>query len=167
MAIFQNNEHHADETVRRTFTPADRNFLLNLQAELNTQSNMGNADPVFWVLKGTQSVVTGNSTDIEMEVTDGATEQTDEVETLCGALAREFPCADISYSEVNEELYTPDRFMTWKNGQKVKDAFGRKLDPNCLDPETIRTCIDVISGIQVHTLPEAKQALQKLLEQSA
>ena len=105
-------------------------------------------------------------TDIEMEVTDGATEQTDEVETLCGALAREFPGADISYSEVNEELYTPDRFMTWKNGQKVKDAFGRKLDPDCLDPETIRTCIDVISGIQVHTLPEAKQALQKLLEQS-
>lgn len=105
-------------------------------------------------------------TDIEMEVTDGATEQTDEVETLCGALAREFPCADISYSEVNEELYTPDRFMTWKNGQKVKDAFGRKLDPDCLDPETIRTCIDVISSIQVHTLPEAKQALQKLLEQS-
>ena len=105
-------------------------------------------------------------TDIEMEVTDGATEQTDEVETLCGALAREFPGADISYSEVNEELYTPDRFMTWKNGQKDKDAFGRKLDPNCLDPETIRTCTNVISGIQVHTLPEAKQALQKLLEHS-
>lgn len=105
-------------------------------------------------------------TDIEMEVTDGATEQTDEVETLCGALAREFPDADISYSEVNEEPYTPDRFMTWKNGQKVKDAFGRKLDPDCLDPETIRTCIDVISSIQVHTLPEAKQALQKLLEQA-
>lgn len=105
-------------------------------------------------------------TDIEMEVTDGATEQTDEVETLCSALSREFPGADISYSEVNEELYTPDRFMTWKDGQKVKDAFGRKLDPDCLDPETIRTCIDVISGIQVHTLPEAKQALQKLLEQS-
>ena len=106
------------------------------------------------------------ATDIEMEVTDGATEQTDEVETLCGALAREFPDADISYSEVNEELYTPDRFVAWKDGQKVKEAFGRKLDPDCLDPETIRTCIDVISGIQVHTLPEAKQALQKLLEQS-
>ena len=106
------------------------------------------------------------ATDIEMEVTDGATEQTDEVETLCGALAREFPDADISYSEVNEELYTPDRFVAWKDGQKVKEAFGRKLDPDCLDPETIRTCIDVISGIQVHTLPEAKQALQKLLKQS-
>ena len=106
------------------------------------------------------------ATDIEMEVTDGATEQTDEVETLCGALAREFPDADISYSEINEELYTPDRFVTWKDGQKVKESFGRKLDPDCLDPETIRTCIDVISSIQVHTLPEAKEALQKLLEQS-
>lgn len=105
-------------------------------------------------------------TDIEMEVTDGATEQTDEVETLCGALAREFSDADISYSEINEELYTPDRFVTWKDGQKVKESFGRKLDPDCLDPETIRTCIDVISDIQVHTLPEAKEALQKLLEQS-
>lgn len=106
------------------------------------------------------------TTGVEMEVTDGATEQTNEVETLCGALAREFPDADISYSEINEELYTPDRFMTWKNGQKVKDALGRKLDPDCLDPETIRTCIDVISSIQVHTLPEAKETLQKLLEQS-
>lgn len=65
MAIFQENEHHADETVRRTFTPADRNFLLNLQAELNTQSDMGNANPVFWVLKGTQSVVTGDSTNAD------------------------------------------------------------------------------------------------------
>lgn len=106
------------------------------------------------------------ATDIEMEVTDGATEQTEEVETLCRTLARDFPDADISYREVNEELYTPDRFITWKNGQKVKDALGRKLDPDCLDPETIRTCIDVISSIQVHTLPEAKEALQKLLEQS-
>ena len=60
MAIFQDNEHHTDETVRRTFTPADRVFLQALQKELNTQSNMGNADPVFWVLKGTQSVVTVN-----------------------------------------------------------------------------------------------------------
>lgn len=106
------------------------------------------------------------ATGIEMEVTDGTTEQTDEVETLCRTLAREFPDADISYSEINEELYTPDRLVTWKNGQKVKDALGRRLDPDCLDPETIRTCIDVISSIQVHTLPEAKQALQKLLEQS-
>lgn len=61
MAIFQDNEHHADKTVRRTFTPADRVFLQALQKELNTQSSMGNADPVFWVLKGTQSVVTGDS----------------------------------------------------------------------------------------------------------
>lgn len=106
------------------------------------------------------------ATSVEMEVTDGATEQTDEVETLCGTLAREFPDADISYSEINEELYTPDRSMTWKNGQKVKDAFGRKLDPDCLDPETIRTCIDVISSISVHDLFKAKQALHKLLEQS-
>lgn len=106
------------------------------------------------------------TTGVEMEVTDGATEQTNEVETLCATLAREFSDADISYSEINEELYTPDRFMTWKNGQKVKDALGRKLDPDCLDPETIRTCIDVIASIQVHTLPEAKEALQKLLEQS-
>lgn len=106
------------------------------------------------------------ATSIEMEVTDGATEQTNEVETLCSTLAREFPDADISYSEINEELYIPDRLVTWKNGQKVKDAFGRKLDPDSLDPETIRTCIDIISSIQVHTLPEAKEALHSLLNQT-
>lgn len=58
------------------------------------------------------------ATDIEMEVTDGATEQTEEVETLCRTLARDFPDADISYREVNEELYTPDRFMT--HGRTVR-----------------------------------------------
>ena len=65
MAIFKNNEHHADETVRRNFTPADRVFLQALQKELNTQSSMGNADPVFWVLKGTQSVVVSDSTNAD------------------------------------------------------------------------------------------------------
>ena len=65
MAIFQDNEHHTDETARRTFTPADRVFLQTLQKELNTQSSMGNADPVFWVLKGTQSVVVSDSTNAD------------------------------------------------------------------------------------------------------
>lgn len=56
MAIFQENKHHADTIKKEPMTPEDIAFLCSLQTELNTQDNMGNADPVFWVIKGSKFV---------------------------------------------------------------------------------------------------------------
>lgn len=48
MAQFQKREYHPDETKKRAITKDDISFLKTLQTELNTQPNMGNADPVYW-----------------------------------------------------------------------------------------------------------------------
>lgn len=51
MAQFQKNIYHKDTIEKRPITLEDLQFLQNLQKELNTQDNMGNADPEFWVIQ--------------------------------------------------------------------------------------------------------------------
>lgn len=48
MARFQERVYHPDATKKRVLTAADVLFLSELQKELNTQPNMGNADPLYW-----------------------------------------------------------------------------------------------------------------------
>lgn len=50
MAIFQETKRHEDTIRKQPITADDIQFLRRLQTELNTQDNMGNADPVFWVV---------------------------------------------------------------------------------------------------------------------
>lgn len=50
MAQFQERIYHSDKTEKHTLTTGDVMFLAELQKELNTQPNMGNADPVFWAI---------------------------------------------------------------------------------------------------------------------
>lgn len=56
MAVFQKNQHHEDTVEKTPISYNDIQFLRELQTELNTQDNMGNADPVFWVIKGKKAV---------------------------------------------------------------------------------------------------------------
>lgn len=48
MARFQERIYHDDTTEKRPLSQTDLSFLAELQKELNTQPNMGNADPLFW-----------------------------------------------------------------------------------------------------------------------
>lgn len=48
MAKFQERQYHPDKTEKHVLTTADVLFLTELQKELNTQPNMGNADPIYW-----------------------------------------------------------------------------------------------------------------------
>lgn len=48
MARFQKREYHEDKTEKHVLTTEDVAFLSELQKELNTQPNMGNADPLYW-----------------------------------------------------------------------------------------------------------------------
>ena len=48
MAQFQKREYHPDTTGKHVLTAEDVLFLHELQKELNTQPNMGNADPLYW-----------------------------------------------------------------------------------------------------------------------
>ncbi len=57
MAIFQKTRPHADTVKKHSITHEDLKFLIELQAELNTQDNMGNADPLFWAIKETEETL--------------------------------------------------------------------------------------------------------------
>lgn len=54
MATFQEERHYADSITKHPISAEDVEFLKKLQTELNTQSARGNAQPVFWVIKGQQ-----------------------------------------------------------------------------------------------------------------
>lgn len=54
MAYYQSTTPHDDVTPRRPLTQDDIAFLTELQTLLNTQDNMGQADPRFWVIKDSQ-----------------------------------------------------------------------------------------------------------------
>lgn len=54
MAYYHKLEHHKDKTPKHKITEEEREFLRGLQKELNTQDNLGQADPRFWVIEGTK-----------------------------------------------------------------------------------------------------------------
>ncbi|HCL03099.1 MAG TPA: hypothetical protein DHW61_11950 [Lachnoclostridium phytofermentans] len=47
-------KYHEDTTEKHDITEEEIQFLLNLQAEMNTQDHVGQADPRYWVIKGTE-----------------------------------------------------------------------------------------------------------------
>ena len=56
MPIFQETRpKERDDVRKRTLSPDDVAFLKELQRVLNTQDPMGQADPKFWVVKGSRS----------------------------------------------------------------------------------------------------------------
>lgn len=59
MAYYSENlDHHNDEVVKHEMTIEELEFLQNLQKELNTQNTLSQADPRFWVIKGTEKIET-------------------------------------------------------------------------------------------------------------
>lgn len=47
-------QYHEDTTRKKNLSNEDREFLLELQKELNTQDTTGTADPRFWVIRGSE-----------------------------------------------------------------------------------------------------------------
>lgn len=57
MAYYHKNlEYHEDTTKKHKITEEEREFLRKLQKELNTQDDCGQADPRFWVIRGTEKI---------------------------------------------------------------------------------------------------------------
>lgn len=57
MAIFwEHLKYHEDTTEKRALTEEDRDFLVRLQRELNTQDTCGNAEPRYWGIRGTEQI---------------------------------------------------------------------------------------------------------------
>ncbi len=47
-------EYHEDLTEKHVLTEEEIRFLLELQKEMNTQDHVGQADPRFWVIEGSE-----------------------------------------------------------------------------------------------------------------
>jgi hypothetical protein len=57
MAIYHKNlKYHDDEGTKRDITKEEIEFLLVLQKEMNTQDHVCQADPRFWVIKGSEKL---------------------------------------------------------------------------------------------------------------
>lgn len=55
MAYYQETHPKKSDTVQKfDITQSDIQFFRDLQYVLNTQDNMGNADPLFWVIRATK-----------------------------------------------------------------------------------------------------------------
>ena len=64
MAIFHKTlQYHEDTTEKRDISQEDIEFLKRLQLDMNTQDTTGTADPRFWVIKGSESVVDNENPD--------------------------------------------------------------------------------------------------------
>ncbi len=57
MAYYHENlQYHEDTVKKRAIAKDGIKFLKELQTELNTQDNLGQADPRFWVIKGSEKI---------------------------------------------------------------------------------------------------------------
>lgn len=57
MAVYHKNlKYHEDKTEKHKITDSELSFLRDLQKELNTQDILGQANPRFWVIKGTEKL---------------------------------------------------------------------------------------------------------------
>lgn len=74
MAIFHKTlQYHEDTTEKRDISQEDIEFLKKLQLEMNTQDTTGTADPRFWVIKGSESVINNDDPDELCLQVDGST----------------------------------------------------------------------------------------------
>lgn len=49
-------KYHEDDVVKRNITKEEVEFLLELQREMNTQDHVCQADPRYWVIKGSEKL---------------------------------------------------------------------------------------------------------------
>lgn len=73
-------KYHEDTEEKHALTADEVKFLLELQKEMNTQDHVSQADPRFWVIKGTEKeygIETGFEDGAELVEIDGDTVATD------------------------------------------------------------------------------------------
>lgn len=56
MKLHKGLSYHKDEIQKHPLTDQEINFLTSLQNEMNTQDTVGQRDPRFWVIRGTETV---------------------------------------------------------------------------------------------------------------
>lgn len=108
MAIYhQNLQYHEDNTEKHSITRDESEFLIALQKEMNTQDNLGQADPRYWVIKGSEKLyhVEDEEDGIELYDTDGCGTVADGLDEILEFIKEElFGDADINRLDTADEI---------------------------------------------------------------
>jgi uncharacterized protein YqkB len=157
MAIYHKGlKHHADEIEKHDITKEELEFLIALQKEMNTQDHVSQADPRFWVIKGSEKLyrVEGEEDGIELYDTEGCSTDADGIEEIVKYIQENFledinSCYGDSYKvsvekgifhdsiaidnkdEMFDELGTAEEITEWlhKFGYDEYEAIPYKIIP--------------------------------------
>ena len=154
--LFQLN-YHPDTTLKRTLSCEDVEFLKELQKELNTQDNLGNAEPIFWVLAGTKKEYGFNEDSCDgVEVYDTGNHENhwefgDFFEHIISELDKRGYSTESSYTDtylMHFEIFKEDKsvedfcdmeeFLSWLDGNDF-GTYGLSYyrESFCLIPDTL------------------------------
>lgn len=106
-------KYHEDTVEKKALTKEDLDFLKDLQKELNTQDNLCQADPRYWVIKGTEKVYHVEDADGYELVDSGYDVLADTLEEICKYINENL------LEEINENRISEERFTV-----EYEDGFG-------------------------------------------
>lgn len=110
-------QYHEDTTTKHVLSPEDREFLLELQHEMNTQDTTGTVDPRFWVIKGSEKEQDSDNPDMYGLLKNGEVVAED-TDSVCNYLNENvFPDCDCDRTEchIAKESGYFDFTLTYKD----------------------------------------------------
>lgn len=119
MAKYHKNlKYHNDTTEKHKVTRDELNFLLDLQKELNTQDDLGQAEPRFWVIKGSERFYHVEDADgFELYDSDGCSILAKDTKEIC-----EYICENL-LDEINADRLIGEEFtVAYKKGIWGRDC---------------------------------------------
>jgi len=127
-------QSHEDSIEKRKITPEDIEFLREFQKELNTQDTLGQANPRFWVIKGTEKMYHVDEADgYELYDTECCDVLASTTEGICDYINENL------LDEINENRLNGEKFtVAFENGLFGSDKIIVKwLDGGSEDDEMI------------------------------
>lgn len=101
MIVHKNLEYHEDNIEKHKITQEELKFLKELQEELNTQDTVCQANPRFWVIKGTEKIyhIEDDSDGFEFYDEDGCSVVADSLEEFVEYLKENDDSMNYSYNK--------------------------------------------------------------------
>lgn len=116
MAYYHNNlKYHEDKTEKHRITQEEAGFLCELQKEMNTQDTLSQAEPRFWVIKGSEERVVADGYGDSCVLFDE-----DAAETVARTMQQAYEyIKEKSIEELKEiEMVEPDGFIKVKYDER-------------------------------------------------
>lgn len=115
---WENLEYHEDTVEKHKITEEELRFLKELQKEMNTQDNLGQADPRYWVIRDFSKVYgekLNNPDGFTVFDSDGGNE-------VCEIEYRIFRTSEMA-DEILKELKAQEYELSNEDKEKIEDAY--------------------------------------------